>query len=301
MRKAPVILQKPPILLLIPPKKIPRINFFGHVAEHVRVKTVGQDDVRLSLKLLRIINNLAVEKLAAISQGGLVNDNRDAHRQNSFHDVLDGGGAEVVAVALHCQTIHAYGTRVAADDLVRDEFLSDGVGFDDGFNHGLRDVFIVGEELLGILGQAITSVSERGVVVVGANSWVHTYAVDNHLRVQAFDLGIGVKLVEVADPDCEIGVGEKLDGFRFCKVRKQNGNVLRALSRALLFKPRAFQKKIGEHLPLFFLAVVTADNDPAWMQVVIKGFGLTEELRAEDNVFDTVFCPYGFGVSDGDG
>ena len=78
---------------------------------------------------------------------------------------------------------------------------------------------------------------------------------------------------------------------------KQHRDVLRLLSGSLLLHSRAFQKKVGEHLPLLPLVVVTADNDAARMQVVIERLGLPQELWTEDDVLHAILGSHGFRVA----
>ena len=66
----------------------------------------------------------------------------------------------------------------------------------------------VGQQLLGVLGQAVAAVAEAGVVVVGADAWVHAHAVDDLLRVEPLHLRIGVQLVKVGDAHSQVGVGD---------------------------------------------------------------------------------------------
>ena len=90
------------------------------------------------------------------------------------------------------------------EDLVGDEVFAGAVALDNGRHHVLRDILIVGQELLGVLGEAIAAVAEAGVVVVGADAGVQSDAVDDGLGVEALHLGVGVELVEVADAQGEV-------------------------------------------------------------------------------------------------
>ena len=65
----------------------------------------------------------------------------------------------------------------------------------------------IGQQLLGVLGQAVAAVAEAGVVVVGADARVHAHAVDDLLRVEPIHLRIGVQLVKVGDAHGQVGVG----------------------------------------------------------------------------------------------
>ena len=91
----------------------------------------------------------------------------------------------VVVIAGHAQ--HAVG----------DEVLAGAVALDDGLDEVLRHVGIVGQQLLGVLGQAVAAVAETGVVVVAADARVEAHAGDNRLGVKAFHLGVSVEFVEV--------------------------------------------------------------------------------------------------------
>ena len=193
---------------LVPAEQIPRIHLLLHVAQHIRIEAVGQDNVALALKALEIVYDFGPEELASILQRGLVDDNGNALGLDALHNALDGGSAEVVGVALHGQAVDADGARVACDDRIRDKILAGGVALNDSFDQVLRHVFVVGQQLLGVLGQAVAAVAETGVVVVGADARVHAHAVDDLLRVEPLHLRIGVQLVKVGDAHSQVGVGD---------------------------------------------------------------------------------------------
>ena len=277
---------------LVPAEQIPRIHLLLHVAQHIRIEAVGQDNVALALKALEIVYDFGPEELASILQRGLVDDNGNALGLDALHNALDGGSAEVVGVALHGQAVDADGARVACDDRIRDKILAGGVALNDSFDQVLRHVFVVGQQLLGVLGQAVAAVAETGVVVVGADARVHAHAVDDLLRVEPLHLRVGVQLVKVGDAHGQVGVGEELNGFGLHGMGDEDGNVL-------VF--RAFLQQFGEHLGLGLLMIVGADHDAAGVQVVVESLGFAQEFRAEDNVVDAVFVADGIGVADGDG
>ena len=89
---------------------------------------------------------------------------------------------------------------MAAQDALGDEVLARTVRFDDRMDQVLRHVAVVGEQLLGVLGQTVAAVAERRVVVMVADARVEADAVDDLARVQPMRLGIGVQLVEVGEP-----------------------------------------------------------------------------------------------------
>ena len=66
---------------------------------------------------------------------------------------------------------------------VGNEILARAVAFHDGLDKVFRNVLIVGQQLLGVFGQAIAAVTERRVVVMASDAWVEAYAIDDGFRV----------------------------------------------------------------------------------------------------------------------
>ncbi len=94
--------------------------------------------------------------------------------------------------------------------LVCDEVLACAVCLHDGLDQVLRHVLVVGEQLLGVLGQAVAAVAEAGVVVVRPDARLQAHAVDDVAGVEAADLTVGVELVEIGHAQRQVGVGEQL-------------------------------------------------------------------------------------------
>lgn len=178
------------------------------------------------------------------------------------------------------------------------------VALHNGGHHVLGHVGIVGQQLFGVFGQAVATVAERGVVVVGADAGVEAYTIYNGLGVETFDLGICVELVEVADAQGQVGVGEEFNGFGLLHAHEECGYVL--------FLGTLLQQ-VGEGLGglthgfgvgnltdgvvlLLELGVVDefriAHYDAAGVEVVVEGLTLAEELGREDEVelFDAFLC-----------
>ena len=277
---------------LVPAEQIPRIHLLLHIAQHIRIEAVGQNNVTLALKALEIVYDFGPEELRSVLQRGLVDDNGNALGLDALHNALDGGSAEVVGVALHGQAVDADGARVARDDRIRDKILAGGIALDDGLDQILRHISVVSQQPLGVLGQAVAAVAEAGVVVVGADARVHAHAVDDLLRVEPLHLRVGVQLVKVGDAHGQVGVGEELNSFGLRGMGDKDGNV---------FVFCAFLQQFGEHLGLGLLVIVGADHDAAGVQVFVEGLGFAQEFRAEDNVVNAVFVADGIGVADGDG
>ena len=106
----------------------------------------------------------------------------------------------------------------------------------------LRNIGIVCQELLGILWQAITTIAEAWVVVMGADSWVKTYTIDYCLGIESFYLCVCIQLIEVAYSECQIGIGEELDSLSFLHAHKEGIDV---------FLDSAFLEQSGEGLGCF--------------------------------------------------
>ena len=163
------------------------------------------------------------------------------------------------------------------------------VGFDDGFDEVLRDVFIVGEELFGVFGEAVAAVAEGRVVVVGADARVEGDTVDDVFGVETFGLGVGVELVEVGDAEGEVGVGEEFDSFGFGAIHENDGGV---------FFLAGVEEEVGESFGGFGIG---ADDDAGGIKVVVEGFAFAEEFRGEEDIFDAIFLADGFDVANRDG
>lgn len=105
-------------------------------------------------------------------QSGFINDKGQALFLQLFDDALNGGGAEVVAAALHDEAVDAGFLRISGGNAVSDEGFPCLVGIDDGADHGFRDAFEVREELAGVFRQAVSAVAEGRIVVEVSDSGV---------------------------------------------------------------------------------------------------------------------------------
>ena len=82
-------------------------------------------------------------------------------------------------------------------NLLGDEVLARAVGLDNRLDEVLRHVLVVGQQLLGVLGQAVAAVAEAGVVVVGADAQLQAHALDDVGGREPSRLAVGVQLIEV--------------------------------------------------------------------------------------------------------
>jgi hypothetical protein len=74
--------------------------------------------------------------------------------------------------------------RGAAQDVRDDDVLAGGVRLNDGADQRLRHGFVVGEQLLGVLGQARAAIAEGGIVVVVADARIEADPVNDFARVE---------------------------------------------------------------------------------------------------------------------
>lgn len=225
---------------LVAAEEVAGVDFVGDVGEG-GVEAVGDDGVRAGLELGEVADHLAAEEGGAGGEGRLVDDDLGALGLDALHYALHGALAEVVGAGLHREAVDtddafflsgavvlAVAVVVAGpgENLVGYEVLAGAVGVDDGLDEVLRDVVVVGEQLFGVLREAVAAVAEGRVVVVRADAGVETDPVDDGAGVKALHLGVGVQLVEVADTEGKVGVGEELHGLGLGRAHKEDRHVL---------------------------------------------------------------------------
>ena len=173
------------------------VNFFANVIEG-GVVAVGDDGLGLALEICKVVDHLAAEEGAVVGECWLIDDYICSFCFDALHNALDGTLAEVVAVALHRETIHSDCYRRllgsvlvlggvvvpagAAEDGIGDVVFPGAVALNDCRHHVLGYILVVGKELLGVLGEAVTSVAKRGVVIVSADARVEPNSLDNFRR-----------------------------------------------------------------------------------------------------------------------
>ena len=166
----------------------------------------------------------------------------------------------------------------------------------DCLNQVLRNIGIVCKELLGILWQAITTIAEAWVIVMGTDSWVETYAIDDCLGIESLYLCVCIQLIEVAYSECQIRIGEELDSLSFLHAHEESINVL--LDGAFLEQRGEGLGCFLQHLDIGYrldclvllCELWVLDNlwiaydDAAWVKVIIECLALTKELWREEEV-----------------
>ena len=120
---------------------------------------VGDDDVGNGLEFGEVADDARMVELI-LEQIGLVDDDFDAFGLDPLHDALDRGLAEIVGSSLHRQAENADDLGFAADNHVGHVVFAGTVGIDDRSHDVVRDIGVVGQELLGVLGQAVATVAK---------------------------------------------------------------------------------------------------------------------------------------------
>ena len=263
--------------------------------------------MRLCLEQVEVVDDLAAEECASVGQRGLVHDDLRASCLDALHHALYAALAEVVAPRLHREAIHAddASARVVdrlaaiavaegeAKHAVGDVVLAGAVALHDGFDEVLGHVGKVGKQLLGVLGQAVTAIAERRIVVVHANARVEAHAGDDGQAVEAFHLGIGVEFVEETHAKGQIGVGKKFHRLGLGQPHEQDIDI--GLAGALLQDlGKGVRRVVQAHV-----AIGTAHDDAAGVKVVVECFGLAKELGSEEDVVGACSLSGALGVADG--
>lgn len=293
-------------------KQVACIDLVRHVRELV-APAVCHDHVAASLESLQVVGHLGAEELRRV-QRGLVDHHGNALGLHALHDALDGARAEVVGVGLHRQAVHAHDRfRLALvhavpyhlQHLVGDEVLAGAVGLHDGLDQVLRHVPVVGQQLLGVLGQAVAAVAEAGVVVVAADARLQAHAVDDVAGVEAADLAVGVELIEVGHAQRQVGIGEQLNGLGLGGAQYELRDAYGAVGvHALQLRGvGALREQAGELLRRHHgLGVVLrrAHNDAAGVQVVVERPALAKELGAKEDLAVAQPLAQSRGVAHGD-
>ena len=276
------------------------------------VVAVGDDGLSLGFEGGEVVHHAAAEEGFAVLERGFVDDDGGAFGFDALHHALDRTLAEVVGVRLHGEAENAddarafgRGAEVAVvlvvvvtghfEYAVGDEVFARGVRVDDGAHEVLGHVLVVGQELLGVLRQAVAAVTERGVVVHVADAGVETHTVDDLLRVEAFHFGVGVELVEVADAQGEVGVGKKFHGLGFGSAHEEGVDV--GFERALL---KEGGKGAGGFVQVR-VAFGASHDDARGIEVVVEGFAFAEKFGGEEEVAAVEALAQLRGVAYGDG
>lgn len=143
----------------------------------------------------------ATEEVSGV-QSWLIYDHGNALCLKPFHNTLNRRLTEVVGTGFHGQAVDA-DNRIAnifnpVKNFVGDKVFTGTVSIHNCLDQILRNLVIVGEQLLGVLWQAVTAVSEAWIVVTVADARIKANAVNDFASVQSAAFSISVKLIEMA-------------------------------------------------------------------------------------------------------
>ena len=124
---------------------------------------------------------------------------------------------------------------------------------------------------------------------MGADAGIQTYALDDGLRVQPLDFGVGIEFVEVAHAQGKVGVGEELHGLGFHHPHEQGRDVLldgslleQAGKQPCIFFGLGVGYGTDNEILLAELAVCDLGiphDDSAGIEVVVECFALAKKFR----------------------
>ena len=113
---------------------------------------------------------------------------------------------------------------------------------------------------------------------MSADTRIETNAVNNLLSIQPLHLSVGIQLIEIANTQSQIGVGEQLNSFSLCESHKQGIDIL--LDSTFLQK---FSKSVC-CLHQSSIIHVGTNNDTGRIKVVVQSLTLTQKFRAKNDV-----------------
>ena len=120
-----------------------------------------------------------------------------------------------------------------------------------------------------------------------ADTRIQTNTVNDLSCIQSLGFRIGIQLVEVADPQRQIGVCKQLYSLRLGKAHEQRVDVL--LDRPLLQQRRKRVRRLAGIL-------IAGHDDPAGIEIIVQRLALPQEFRAENDIFRIVLLPDGRGI-----
>ena len=164
------------LLILVTTEKVAGIDFFFDIIQ-TGIVTVCNNCLADFLELAQVNDNPAPEEGAAIFQGGFVDDDGGSFGFDALHDTLNGGLTEVIGICFHGQSVNSddafffvFGGIVTTAGIIvvsshgknsiGNKVFSGSVGFHNGGHHVLGNIRIVGQQLLGVLGQTVAAVAK---------------------------------------------------------------------------------------------------------------------------------------------
>src|SRR3546814_7429824 len=179
----PIAISRERCALAIGAEEVSAVDLVRDVGQFVG-DAVGDDDIGLALERGEIAHDARVEQPILFEQR-FIDDDLYPLRLPPLHRAQYAARPEIVRPRLHREAVDTDDGRAALDELAGDEILARRVRGDDRLDQILRLLLVIGEHLLGVLGQAIAAVSEGRIVVEGADarSEEHTSELQSLMRI----------------------------------------------------------------------------------------------------------------------
>ena len=165
-------------------------------------------------------------------------------------------------------------------DAVGNEFLPGTVALHDRLDQILGNIAVIGQQLLGVLGQTVAAVAEGWVVVVITDTWIEADPLNDGSSVQSLDLRIGIQLIEVGNAQGQVGIHEQLGSLCLRVTHEQR--LYRLFDRPAL-------EQSGKGAGCFFCLIIAAYNNTAGIEIVVQGLRFTKKFRTEQDVVHACF------------
>ena len=179
--------------------------------------------------------------------------------------------------------------RILGNNHIGNMVLPRPVGSHNGRYEILRHILVIGQKLLRILGQAVSAVTKRRIVIKITNTGIEADAFDDFLRTQAAHFSIRIEFIEIGYAQSQICIGKELNGFGFGRTGKQHGDI---------FLDGAFGQQMGKDLGPFR---PFTDDDARRMEIVIQGLAFTQKFWRKDNIIRMVLLLNLRRITYGDG
>ena len=192
--------------------------------------------------------------------------------------------AEVIAVALHGQTIHTH-HNIFLFILIPAVICSIGTGnfqnticnkvfscpitLNNCPDQVLWHIGVICQQLFGVFWQTVSAVSKARVIVMSADTWIQADTVDDLLCVQSLHLSISIQLIKIAHTQSKISIGKQLNSLSLCKSHNE---------RIYVFLDCALLQKLCKGVCCLYqtgILHIRAHNDTARIQVIIQCLALT--------------------------
>ena len=123
-------------------------------------------------------------------------------------------------MALHRQPIDADNAGILGDNHISNMVFPRPVGSNNSRNEVLRNILVIGQKLLRILRQAVSTVAKGRIVIKITNTGIEADAFDDFLCTQTTHFSVRIEFIEIRYAQGQIRIGKKFDRFGFRRTGK---------------------------------------------------------------------------------